>query len=259
MGVMVISNRVSALLKGPRRSAWELPRRVGGERGQAFSPAGLRGQLPGWRGPLVKLLVRRPGGSAGGRLNAAAPARSGPAPRTAGRACSPGQPWCPARAIAAPVPRPARQAGASPWMIQGAPGSLVIATAVPPLAGSGFAEAAGSVPDARCRAPGGARRAPRAPAEVRGRGGREAARPGPWARAGAARDGRRASSLMRRRCPAPAGFALDPLGRLGLRCCQGSEGAGGAVPLVQHRWGCRLLSFKIATDIEAGDTLGSHI
>ena len=31
MGVMVISNRVSALLKGPLRSAWELPRRVGGE------------------------------------------------------------------------------------------------------------------------------------------------------------------------------------------------------------------------------------
>jgi hypothetical protein len=31
--------------------------------------------------------------------------------------------------------------------------SLVIAAALPPLAGEGFAEAAGSVPDARCRAP----------------------------------------------------------------------------------------------------------
>src|SRR4051812_23275715 len=64
VGVMVISNRVSALLKGPLRSAWELPRRVGGEGWTGVQPGSQR-EAAGLAWTRVMSGVRGPASATG--------------------------------------------------------------------------------------------------------------------------------------------------------------------------------------------------
>ena len=110
---------------------------------------------------------------------------------------------------------------------------------MPPLAGSGFAGTAGSVPDARFRArqrrddaastrPGArTRKNERLTARTLGPGRGGAG----WA-PGIIADARAQS------CSRPA--LARPSGELDCVAGQGSGAAGGAEPLVQHRWGCWL-------------------
>jgi hypothetical protein len=65
------------------------------------------------------------------------------------------------------MPRLARRPVHLAWWSRGRRVSLAIVTPMPPLAGSGFAETAGSGPDARCRAAAASVRTLRAPAEGR--------------------------------------------------------------------------------------------
>ena len=58
----------------------------------------------------------------------------------------------PGAVVAAPLPRVRGRPEHPSWLVQAVPVGLVHRNAVPPLAGSGFAGTAGSVPDARCRA-----------------------------------------------------------------------------------------------------------
>ena len=92
--------------------------------------------------------------------------------------------------------------------------SLVHTAVLPPLAGQGFAAAAGSVPDARCRARAAPRRAPHGLRRGGGRGEDERPATRPWARSGAVRDGCQRLQAMAARSRA---------GRLGARPFRGDD------------------------------------
>ena len=215
---------VSGLAQGPRRSAWELPRRAGGGGGQAFSPAGCEAAAGLARTGRVG--GPRPGGPLGSQPERRGVARSGASAAGSGLTSPPR------------VPRRPRGAAGRRLSLEWSRGRRVSLVHRHPRATAGrggFAEAAGSVPDARCRGPAAPKRCGRDPPRWRDEGDERPAAPplGPGRGGAGSAPGIIADARMRLR-PAGLGSALGGMDCVAVR---GARVPDGAVPLVQQRWG----------------------
>ena len=123
MGVMAISNMGFGLAQGTADGRLGSCRDGLEGRGGRRSARPAARQLPGWGGPLVECWSAAQAAPPWGRpeRRGRRPARGRRRARLAGVIAGPAVVPGAGRSPA-PVPRPARQAGASPWVIQGAPG-----------------------------------------------------------------------------------------------------------------------------------------